>query len=326
MTKKLVNVYDFDHTVYQGDASFDFIVFCLMHHPKLLKYAPRQARALFYYVLGVWRRGHVKQELFAFVQDLPDMPGTLAAFWASHQRKIASWYINQKQPSDIIISASPEFLLQPMVYKLGVQPVLATQMDAKTGKITGKDCRAAEKVRRLHAYDAAVQINECYSDNLSDLPMLKLARQPFVVRKNKRTPLNEHKPPKLQALSDPAFLRFLMVGGINATCGVVFSYVISLFVKSKLGAFALGYALSLIVSYFLNGVITFKEIAFSFKQFIRFCVSYIPNFIIIFSIVHVLADVFKLYSLFAYALASILAAPVTFLMLSKFTFTKRAAE
>ena len=30
----LANIYDFDHTIYDGDASFDFIQYCLLRNPK----------------------------------------------------------------------------------------------------------------------------------------------------------------------------------------------------------------------------------------------------------------------------------------------------
>lgn len=322
MITKSVNIYDFDHTIYDGDASLDFILYCILRKPRLWGYAPRLLQALARYILGVWSRAKVKQEFFAFLPELQDVDKVVTDFWDSHQHRLAGWYKDQQRPTDIIISASPEFLLMPIAQKLGVDELIATKIDPLTGKLSGRNCRGAEKVRRLYEYKAEVKISECYSDSLSDLPLLKLADYPVIVRNHKLIPLDQHKPPRLQAFSDPAFLRFLLVGGVNATCGVLFSYVISLLIPSRLLAFVVGYLLSLIVSYFLNGFITFKQTSFSVRQFASFCISYIPNFVINLIIVHVLADLVGLYPLVAYALAAMIAAPITFLMLSKFTFTK----
>jgi phosphoserine phosphatase/putative flippase GtrA len=319
-----VTVYDFDHTIYDGDVSVDFIVFCLRRQPTLWKYLPGQALAFMHYILGTWNRTHVKQVAFAFLRGIPDVDAAVASFWQSHTHKIASWYAAQHQESDVVISASPEFLLYPIARTLGIRTVLATEMDPATGMIAGKNCRGPEKLRRLRALNPTVHIGDCYSDSLSDKPLFDAAARAFVVTKGHRVPLADYRP-KLRSLYDPAFIRFLLVGGINAALGIIFSYGIALLIGNPLLAYALGYATSLVISYFLNAAITFKDVSFSLAQFVRFCVSYIPNFVIVFIAVYVFADVLGLYSLVAYILAAAIAAPVTFLLLSNFTFTRGAS-
>lgn len=323
---KTANVYDFDHTIYGGNASLDFIIYCLRKNPQLWKHLPRQAFALAQYILGTSSRGCVKQAAFVFLRDIKDIDATLEAFWNTHQHKIAKWYIAQQQSTDIVISASPAFLLQPICNRLGITSLLATPMNPATGVITGKNCRGPEKLRRLKAHDASLKINSVYSDHLSDKPLFDAADQAFVVEQGKIIPLATYKPSKWQALQDPAFIRFLLVGGINASLGIIFSYGISLLITSPLVAYAIGYAISLVISYFLNAVITFKEARFSVKQFISFCLSYIPNFLVVFAIVYVLAGLMHLYSLIAYILAAIIAAPITFLLLSNVTFTGKRGD
>lgn len=318
-----VNVFDFDRTIYKGDSSFGFIAYCMLRNPRLWRYLPRQLHALARYVLGNWSRTQVKEVLFVFLQDLPDIDDRVEAFWSSHEHHIAQWYQQKHQQTDIIISASPEFLLRPIATKLGVKTLIATQMNPKNGAITGKNCQGKEKVRRLTAYNPTIVIDEFYSDSLSDLPLFEQAQQPFVVKGECITPFADYTPSKLTALSDPAFIRFLMVGGINASLGILFSFLFSLLLASALLAFVIGFSLSLVISYFLNGAITFKEIHFSVRQFIRFCASYMPNFAILFCVVFVLVDVLHLYPLIAYISAAVIAAPITFLLLSTFTFTGR---
>lgn len=320
-----VNVYDFDHTIYRGDASMDFIVYCLLRHPRLWKYLPLQVHALVWYVFGIWTRKEVKERAFLFLRELTDIDELVEAFWTAREKRIAPWYLKQHKADDIIVSASPEFLLAPLITKLGAT-LIATDMDKRTGKINGENCRGKEKVQRLDDYDASLKIDAFYGDSLSDMPLFKRAKRPYVVAKEALVPLADYRPSKLSAFKKPSFLRFLFVGGVNSFLGILLSYIISLIIHDPLLAFAMGYSISLVISYFLNAVITFREFSFSFKQFGKFCVSYIPNFLGLFVAVYIFANILGLYSLVSYILAAIIVAPITFLLLSKFTFTKKVAR
>lgn len=320
--KRAVNVYDFDHTIYRGDASLDFILYCMLRQPKLWKYLPDQAEAITRYIFGLWNRKQVKQVAFAFLNDLSDVDETVNAFWKKNKKNIKSWYLAQHSTSDVIISASPEFLLAPIVKSIDVQAILATNMDKHTGKITGENCRAKEKLRRWGEFGSTTFVEDFYSDSLSDMPLLEIAQHPYIVKKNVVIPLAEYKPSRLKVFKSPAFIRFLFVGGVNALLGVLLAYIISFFVSSALLAWVIGYALSLLVSYPLNAIIAFRHFSFSFKQFGSFCVSYLPNFLVQFMCVHVLTRYFGLYRLLAYLLAVIIAVPITYFLLSTRTFKK----
>lgn len=315
-----VNVYDFDHTIYQGDASVHFIIYCLSHNIKLWKYLPMQALALLKYVFGLYNRKQVKQAAFSFLTELKDVNSAVTTFWEIHRKNIKSWYITQQQENDVIISASPKFLLEPIAKQLGIRTLLATEMDPLTGKIRGQNCRGVEKLRRLQRHNDNLVIENCYSDSLSDKPLMQTARHAYVVQKHTITSLADYKPPRVREFQNPAFLRFLFVGGINALLGIVFAYIISFLVSNALLAWVIGYTISLLISYPLNAVVTFRRTSFSLGQFGSFCVSYIPNFAVQFVCVHLLVDYLGLYRLLAYVLAVIIAVPITFLLLSKRTF------
>lgn len=181
--KSLANVYDFDHTIYRGDASLDFIVFCMRRHPSLIYYLPADCIAIFLYLVGIWDRKQIKQVAFAFLKSIKNIDQELEIFWAHNEQKLEDWYLKQKQPSDVIISASPEFLLRPIITKLGVDIMIATRMNKRTGKIEGENCRAGEKVTRLLQINPNPSFLNAYSDSLSDLPLLKLAQNPYIVHK-----------------------------------------------------------------------------------------------------------------------------------------------
>lgn len=326
MKTERVNVYDFDYTIYRGDASIDFIVYCWLHNPRLWKYIPTSALGGLRYIFGLLDRQRIKEIAFSFLRDIPDIDAEVERFWRLRARKIRQWYRDSHRDSDVIITASPEFLIAPIAKKLGVRAALATRMDKRSGKIMGQNNRGNEKLRRLRAHDENLTIDHFYSDSLSDAPLLKLATHPYVVRKGVAVPLADYHPSRLDTFKTPAFIRFLLVGCVNAFLGVMFAYVCSFFISSPLLAWAVGYAASLIPSYLLNAVITFRHFAFSLRQFGSFCISYAPNFLVQLICVHVLVNYFGLYRLIAYILAVAIGVPVTFLLLATFTFNSKGSK
>jgi len=177
-----MNVYDFDGTIYNGDSTVDFFLFALKRKPSLLLNVPRQAFGFVLYGLKRIKKTQLKEYFFSFLQKI-DADELLEAFWAQHQHKVFPWYQAQQQTDDIIISASPDFLLSPICRKLGINHLIASRVDPKSGKFLGENCRGEEKVRRLAAEYNVIRIDKFYSDSRSDLPLAQLAEQPFFVKK-----------------------------------------------------------------------------------------------------------------------------------------------
>lgn len=116
------------------------------------------------------------------------------------------------------------------------------------------------------------------------------------------------------------FIMFLIIGVINTFNGVIFSYIYSNILNENI-AFVFGYVSGLIVAYILNSYLTFKE-KLAFKKFVKFAISYIPNFIIQNIVVIVTFNIMGLDKLIAYILAAIIGIPVTFILLKFFAFKK----
>lgn len=184
---KTINVYDFDHTIYDGDASIDFYLFCLQRRPALLRYLPLQLWHATLYVLRLESRTIFKGHYFMFLRGLNDPTSYVDRFWATHYRNIRPWYQSIDHSRDVIISASPSFLLAPAVRKMKALALIATELDTKTGKLVGENCRGTEKARRLRETFPKEVINKAYSDSLSDLPILSLATEAYIVKGNQIT-------------------------------------------------------------------------------------------------------------------------------------------
>ena len=181
---ELVNVYDFDHTIYQGDSTLDFYFYCLKRFPVILMDIPKQLAGAWNYRRGKCSKTQFKESFFCYLKRINEIDSVVESFWKEKISHIEPWYQSQKTSDDIIISASPEFLLSVVCNRLGVR-LIASKVDEMTGKFTGENCYGQEKVRRLQMEFPQIQVNQFYSDSRSDEPLAKLARESFLVKGGK---------------------------------------------------------------------------------------------------------------------------------------------
>ena len=184
-----MNVYDFDKTVFYPDSSACFLKFCLRHYPKAFRNEIGTIVSEFfrYAFTGDAGAEGIKEALFSVLKYLPDVNRTVNDFWDENFCRIQQWYLEKKREDDVIISASPDFLVRPAAEKLGVQ-LIATPMCAQTGKIAGSNCHDEEKVRRFREIFPDGRIDAFYSDSLSDEPLAKLAEEAYLVKKGRLIP------------------------------------------------------------------------------------------------------------------------------------------
>lgn len=181
-----MNAYDFDKTIFRGDSTARFYRFCLGRTPRMLKRLPRLAfEALFVLPRDKTR---FKQSMFGFLRDLDDPEGAVAEFWQRNRGRIKPFYLEKRRADDIIISASPEFLLRPILTELGVTRLLASPVDIHTGQYSGENCHGKEKVRRLREAYGDVEIDEFYSDSHVDDPLAEIAKTAFRVKGDRILP------------------------------------------------------------------------------------------------------------------------------------------
>ena len=177
-----MNVYDFDHTIYRGDSTVDFWRFCLRSHPRTLIALPKACLKGLLFALNHCSREEFKESFYQFLRFIPDASSEVAAFWNLHISKIAPWYLKKRQEDDLIISASPAFLLDPVCAKLGVR-CIASKVNPSTGKLEGPNCRGEEKVPQFRQHYPNGSIDEFYSDSESDVFLAQMARKAFIVKR-----------------------------------------------------------------------------------------------------------------------------------------------
>lgn len=178
-----MNVYDFDGTIYRGDSSLDFYIYSLIRRPWIVFFLPWQIFFIGAYKIRLCCKERAKSAFFVFIKWVPDMPNHLEKFWDSYEKKIEKWYLHQQREDDVIISASPEFLLNVVCRRLKINSLIASKVNINTGNFEGKNCYGAEKVRRYREIFKNKSINAFYTDSLSDIPMMKISKQVYLVNK-----------------------------------------------------------------------------------------------------------------------------------------------
>lgn len=178
-----MNVYDFDKTIYSKDSTLQFYFFCMKRKPLLAVCLIRQCFAALFYGIHIYSKTKFKEEFYCFLKQISDIDIWVEDFWKKEYINIMKWYLNQKRETDVIITASPEFLVVPVGKWLGVQMVIASRVDKKSGRYIGTNCYGKEKVERFLEVFPNDEIEAFYSDSVSDLPMAKAAKQAYLVKR-----------------------------------------------------------------------------------------------------------------------------------------------
>jgi phosphoserine phosphatase len=165
-----MNAYDFDGTIFPSNCTIGFALWCMKRRPKLwVTYAPRAFRSLVLYKLGKMPSYRMLRELYSYLRVVDDFDVQIERYWDKNEHRISSWYLAQKRPDDLIISASPTCLIEPIARRLGVTCV-GTDYDREYGILLNNLMYAREKSRYIIDHGFPV-IDHFYSDSLSDTPL-----------------------------------------------------------------------------------------------------------------------------------------------------------
>ena len=180
-----MNVYDFDKTIYQGDSTLDFYKSCVKRYPSILFCLPKQIWALFLYKTKKTTKTVFKEKFYCFLNKIKDIDTEIVLFWDVYENKIQPWYVGKKQVDDIIISASPEFLLREICNRLDIKVLIASIVNKNTGEYTGENCYGLEKLKRFKKLYNDQIVENFYTDSKSDRPMAEIAQSAYLVNGNK---------------------------------------------------------------------------------------------------------------------------------------------
>ena len=181
-----MNVYDFDGTIFYTDCTIKFAFWCMHRHPKLyFTYFPKVMFNLAEYKRGKIQNHLMQRKLFSYLTMVDDFDVQIEKFWNRYEKKISAWYLAQKKPDDLIISASPSCIIEPIAKRLGVH-FMASEYDREFGVFLDNLMYAKEKARYITDHGFPV-IENFYSDSLADTPLALLADHAHLVTKRATT-------------------------------------------------------------------------------------------------------------------------------------------
>ena len=175
-----MNVYDFDGTIFPTDCTIGFCLWCMNRHPKLwFTFAARAIKNLILRKAGKIPEYLMQRKFFGYLSLIDDFDVQIERYWDKNEKRIAPWYLKQKRPDDLIISASPTCIIGPIAKRLGVN-YMATEFDREFGVFLNNLMYAREKSKYIFDHGFPM-IENFYSDSLADTPLALCAEKAYLV-------------------------------------------------------------------------------------------------------------------------------------------------
>lgn len=115
------------------------------------------------------------------------------------------------------------------------------------------------------------------------------------------------------------FIEFCVLGVVNTLNDAIFSSIYhALGLQDNIAA-VLGYYTALTIAFFLSSRFIFRKKT-SLERYIKFFISYIPNFIIFFLVTFITINTMGLPQFWGTILAAMVGGPVTFVIMKIYTF------
>lgn len=181
-----VDIYDFDKTVVPFDSALKYWGFCMVHNPWIILLLP------FQFIWGMMMLTHIisvrtcKKVAFLYIR-LINNEKNVKKYWDKYEKYVYDWFKPEnRKRTTVIISASPDFLIEEIARRMKVDYVICTTHDRKHGIMRSEVCRHAEKVRRFRGSVARRGSHgRLQRQHKSDRYIFALGKRDFLVTKGK---------------------------------------------------------------------------------------------------------------------------------------------
>lgn len=169
-----IDIYDFDKTIIPFDSGSLFALYCAVHYPWVLICLPVISVAGLLMLLKIINFTAFKKTCFMFVPLIP-LEKAVKKFWDKHETEVYKWFLEKEKRNYVVISASPDFLLNEISERLSFNHLISTRHN-KHGIIIGENCRDEEKVLRFKKEFPDAKVIDVFSDSFHhDKPIFSLA-------------------------------------------------------------------------------------------------------------------------------------------------------
>ena len=200
-------VYDFDKTIYGGETGTDFLIFYMKKKPlKVFLFGISFVKDILLFLFKKIKLKELKGSYFKFLSDesTDEVEKLANEFWEKRASNVYGWVPNEiienKKETDyvIVISASPLFLIDSFVKKIGFTHAFGTIMETEVRngkkyylpKVVGENCKNVEKVKAINRWaekeGIKYKIIKFYSDSIMDKPLFDIAEKKYWIKKGKK--------------------------------------------------------------------------------------------------------------------------------------------
>ena len=173
--------------IYDGESLVDFFSFCIKKKKRLILKLPT---VLYVAILYKLNRLSI-EKLYYLVSKLSkvalnnktNIDNFVNEFWVLDKHKLKKDFLDMINPEDIIITASPDILIKDIAQELKTKNIISSIFNTDTGKIEFL-CFRENKVKVFKEKYPTAFIDEFYTDSYSDLPLMKIAKKTYLVKKN----------------------------------------------------------------------------------------------------------------------------------------------
>lgn len=182
-----MNLYDFDKTIFDGESSSEFYFFLIKRHPKLFWHF---FVALFYSLCKIFHlipTKTYKEKTLGILKYIKEPQREVREFGKKKKNQIFAYYLKNRQESDVICSASPEFLVKEIMSHINPSAIIvASQISLNTGKFEKgfNNCKGNNKVKYLKD-KGLTSFENGFSDSKKDKPMLTLCQNKYKIKNGK---------------------------------------------------------------------------------------------------------------------------------------------
>ncbi len=158
-----MNAYDFDDTIYDGQSTIDFFYYYIKKNPQLMVVIPSILKTVFMYKREKVEFDDFKRKYSKIIKDYfdkneVDILSLVSEFWDEHEHKVKDFYKDIQREDDVIITASPVFLMEEIGRRIGIKNIIGSEFNPETGEI-GRACFREEKPI-LFSYWRIVQLEQ----------------------------------------------------------------------------------------------------------------------------------------------------------------------
>ena len=180
-----MKVFDFDNTIYRGESSVDFAFYMIKHNKRIIRFIPTILFSLAGYKLCLLSKEKLESiinRFFAGVLDGTESPAEFVdPFWQTHADRLNHDILRLIEPDDVIISASPVFLLDGIRDLIRTKKIVGTEVDIAQKKITRFNF-GDNKVKRYKELYGDKKIDAFYTDSYNDKEMMRISETVFIVK------------------------------------------------------------------------------------------------------------------------------------------------